>query len=130
MSLDRCSIACNGSAAIGSMADRCFCMRRALTLGTLDDYLCSTSCSGDTGHLCGSGEASYVSVYRTPHNLPFSSFTVAGAGSEEWNGVYRQTSHLGGLSGEVRRYDLDSTHSLVRLKGAWQLAACMGQSFP
>ena len=103
MGLDRCSLACNGSAAIGALGDTCYCMSRAPSAGGLDDYLCHDSCSGDEGQLCGQRLQGRASVYRTPQNLPLDSFTVSGAGSDEWDGVYRLTSFTGSLKGERLR---------------------------
>ena len=137
MSLDRCSTACkgNGSAAIGVRGDSCFCLRKQLVESdTLDDHLCNTVCIGDESQLCGGFSAQRtgphsvpyhlypVSAYRTLHNLPDSSYTVAGAGSDEWNGVYLLKNLTGSLKGEALRFDLDVEHSLLRRRGVWQLA--------
>ena len=103
MGLDRCSLACNGSAAIGALGDSCYCLSRAPSAGGLDDYLCHASCSGAESQLCGHPETGRANVYHTPHNLPADSYTVAGAGSDEWNGVYRLTSFTGSLKGERLR---------------------------
>ena len=121
MSLDRCALFCNESAAVSVVGDVCSCLREALTVGSLDDCLCNFPCSGAESQLCGNPSTSRSSVFATPQNLPQHSFTVSGAGSREWNGVYRLGSWTGSRKGERERFDLDAEHSLFRLKGVWRL---------